>query len=191
MKKATCFSCIFFLAMLTFAQANEKVENFELKDLISGQNKSLADFSQMDCIVLIFTSTACPYDQSYTDRISDLHKSLLENKKKVQFLLILTDQQTDSLKISSDFPGGNKIPVLHDKELVLSTKLKAFKTPEAYVLHKVLGNFIVKYYGAIDDNPQLAEDVTHFFLKEAINEILSGKSPEAVYHKPIGCMIKK
>jgi hypothetical protein len=47
------------------------------------------------------------------------------------------------------------------------------------------------YRGAIDDNPQVASDVKHSFLKEAIESTLKGQNPLKSSVHPTGCMIKR
>ena len=47
------------------------------------------------------------------------------------------------------------------------------------------------YHGAIDDNPQDASAVSRKHLKEAINEVVSGKDVSVKTSRSIGCTIKR
>jgi hypothetical protein len=47
------------------------------------------------------------------------------------------------------------------------------------------------YQGAIDDNPQVVSDVDTHYLIEALEEVITGNSPDESYMRPAGCVIKK
>ena len=47
------------------------------------------------------------------------------------------------------------------------------------------------YYGAIDDNPQNENGVTRKHLKEAIDEVKSGKAVSISFSRSVGCSIKR
>jgi hypothetical protein len=51
--------------------------------------------------------------------------------------------------------------------------------------------FTLKYRGAIDDNPQMPNDVSANYLKEALMAVLNKQNLSVVDRRPTGCMIKK
>jgi len=104
------------------------------------------------------------------------------------------------------FPGDEHEPVamkafllnnklkgesLIDKALALVNHLKADKTPEVFLLNQ---KGEIKYYGAIDNFAfevgQTRTVTTRFYLKDAINSLLSGKPIAQKHVEAIGCYIE-
>ena len=59
------------------------------------------------------------------------------------------------------------------------------------MLHNVNGEFFLKYKGSIDDNPQVENYVNDYYLKNAIEAVLSGQQIRTVDKRATGCLIKK
>jgi hypothetical protein len=53
------------------------------------------------------------------------------------------------------------------------------------------GTFRVVYKGAIDDNPQVASDVSRKFLKDAIDNVLQNSAIGKIDIHPTGCVIRR
>jgi hypothetical protein len=49
----------------------------------------------------------------------------------------------------------------------------------------------VVYSGAIDDNPQVAEDTKENYLKDTIDKVLTGQKIEIENNRVIGCTIRR
>ena len=124
-------------------------------------------------VVFILLKKNCPYTQIYNDRI----KNLIQSYQKILFIN-LGDQQ---------FPSSKNLIQYHDNRKHVQYALKAKKNPSVYFYHKSYGEFQLNYWGAIDDNPQLAEDVRHDYLKEAIESTLTGKSYYFKESRAVGC----
>ena len=84
---------------------------------------------------------------------------------------------------------GYTVPYLSDADQAVSTNLGATRTPEVFVLRKVGGEFRVVYKGALDDNPQRADDVSQSYLVNVIKAIKAGR-PIPSNQRATGCMIK-
>ncbi|MBC8109642.1 MAG: redoxin domain-containing protein, partial [Verrucomicrobia bacterium] len=82
-------------------------------------------------------------------------------------------------------------PYLSDKNQQVAQNLGATRNPEVFVLQMHNANFQVRYRGAIDNNPQVANEATEFYLRDVIVALLNRKNPSFSEKKPIGCMIKK
>ena len=80
-------------------------------------------------------------------------------------------------------------PYLFDGTQVVAKNFKAQKTPHAFVIWKINGNWIVKYNGAIDDNGMEPEKVKTHFVSNAVEELLNGKEVTERETKSIGCQI--
>jgi peroxiredoxin len=187
--------CLLFVSSRVLPQSAEKIENFTLTDVTSNQPVSLTDYKGSQGVVLIFTSHSCPYAKLYESRIHTLAKEF--QGRGIQFLLInsntSSDDNDDSIEqmASAAKQKGYSFPYLADKDHRAAHMLGASKTPEAFVLQSNGGVFTLKYRGAIDDNPQMPNDVSAHYLREAIQAVLSKTNLSVIDRRATGCMIKK
>ncbi|TXK48997.1 thioredoxin family protein [Pontibacter qinzhouensis] len=195
MKKLASIAVALLLAGSVFAQSgsyklNDKVANFSLQD---GKNKtvSLTDFAGKRAVVVVFTNNNCPYSKLYEERLVNLAGTY--GSKGIQFVFVNPSVGTgEASETLQELAAKNySFPYLADQEQSLSGKFGATKTPEAFVLLQTDGQFTLKYKGAIDDNPQVADQVKNFFLKNVIEEVLSNKTVTSLERRATGCLIKK
>lgn len=179
-----------------FQNGNQKIENFTLVNATNNQVVSLADYANERAVVLIFTSNYCPYARLYEDRIIALAEEY--NGRGVKFLLINSNTSLDNIDDSIEEMArharekGYRFPYLADKEHKVAEMFKATKTPEVFVLqNNGSGTFVLKYRGAIDDNPQVAQEVTTNYLRDAIVAGLNRRNVSITEKRPTGCMIKR
>lgn len=179
----------------TIAQTSKSISNFSLLNTVDNNQLSLSNFQNKKGVVIIFTSNFCPYSKLYEERIEALANEF--SGKGVQFILINPNNPMASKDDSIEEMAkqarekGFSFPYLADKDQQVANSLGATKTPEVYLLKPVSGSFSIVYSGAIDDNPQVPGDVNKAYLKEAINNHLSGKPIAKAFERPTGCMIKK
>jgi thiol-disulfide isomerase/thioredoxin len=173
------------------AQINDKVENFTLINLLDNKPLSLNGLSEASVVVLLFTSAHCPYSKSYQTRVIKLAQKAESEKQAVKFILINPETAQDTPEMMQENAKVYNLPYLLDKNQEVTAKLGAIKTPEVFVLEQSSGQFFLKYHGAIDDNPQVAEDVSQKYLEIAIQGLLNKQNLEITNSKPTGCMIKK
>ena len=176
------------------AAQNRSIANFTLQDARTNASVSLADYSAKKAVLVIFTSNYCPFSKQYIGRINAMHKTYAE--KGVQLLLINSNSESDNeeesvaeMKKKAD-DHGFLFPYLADKEQVALDFFEATRTPEAFLLVPKGGNFELVYQGAIDDSPQLAEQVRNPFLINAVEDVLAGRKVARNYVRPTGCIIK-
>ncbi|TAE46883.1 MAG: hypothetical protein EAZ06_06090 [Cytophagales bacterium] len=193
MKKIFLFVLIILLIEKNTAQAqtqiNQKVENFTVLNLVDNKMINLNDYSKEQVLVLIFTSANCPYSKFYQTRIEKLAEKYIQSPVKFVFIVPETAQETQEEATKN--AKNAKIPYLFDKGQVLTKRFSASKTPEVFVLQQVSAFFFIKYFGAIDDNAQSAEDVNNPYLSNAIQNLLDKKNVDISNQKPTGCIIKK
>ena len=195
MKYLAFLTTALLLTATAFAQSGgynlgDKVADFTLK----GNNNttvSLSDFAKSKTVVLVFTSNVCPYAKLYENRLVALASDYAG--KGVQFIFINPGVGiTDGSETLQDMATKNYgFPYLADDSQKVSTRFGATKTPEAFVLHNTNGEFILKYKGAIDDNPQVETGVKNNFLKSVIDEVLANKTVTTLEKRATGCLIKK
>ncbi|WP_018477080.1 thioredoxin family protein [Pontibacter roseus] len=195
MKYLASFAVAFLVTASVFAQGGgyqlgSKVADFSLKD---SQNKSvsLSEFARSKAVVVVFTNNQCPYSKLYENRLVTLSKSY--DPQGVQFVFINPTvglgEGSDKLE---DLAAKNYgFPYLADEGQKISQRFGATKTPEVFVLHNTNGEFVLKYKGAIDDNPQVETNVKNNYLKSVIDEVLANKTVTTLDKRPTGCMIKK
>lgn len=181
---------IILLSFTTFWASAQKVSNFTLEDANSSKSVSLEDYKGKKAVVVIFTSNVCPYAVYYEGRITQLISEF--DDKGVQFLLINShteDKESKEQMTNKIKTWGLQVPYLIDKDQKALKQMGARKSPEAFILKPDGNSFEIFYNGAIDNNPQVASDVKSRFLKDNINNLLSGK-PATSGGRPIGCMIR-
>lgn len=181
---------IVFVFAFGFLQAQE-VPNFTLTNVLNGQTISLDTYPSCSGMLIIFTSNACPYDEHYRARIASLSNTYQNN---VPLLLVnpLTEENESAENMAKKAKAlGIGIPYLADKDQKLMQALGATKTPHAFLLKNSGGKFTVVYKGAIDDNAQVAADVRHAYLKDAIEIMLSNQTIATPEVRPVGCTIRK
>ncbi|MBF9253381.1 thioredoxin family protein [Pontibacter sp. 172403-2] len=194
MKYLASIAAATFLSVNAFAQSGgyalgDKVADFSLKDS-HNQPVSLSDFANTKTVALVFTNNQCPYAKLYENRLVDLANSY--GSKGVQFVFINPGVGSgDGSETLADMAAKNySFPYLADEGQKVSRQFGATKTPEVYVLQNNNGAFVLKYKGAIDDNPQLESGVKNFYLKNVLDEVLANKTVTALNKRPTGCLIK-
>ncbi len=188
------FVGLFFIQ--TPLKSQEVIGDFTLVD-VEGKKISLSEVAQeKKAIVLIFTSAHCSWAVKYESRLTEL--SELYGDKPVGIVAINTNDpsmsQSDAvarLRVSSPFP----FPYLKDANQEVARALGASKNPEAFLLVPNAGGaeneaFSVAYKGKIDDNPLDPKLVKQHYLKDAINQVLSGEEVKIKETPSSGCNIK-
>ena len=81
-----------------------------------------------------------------------------------------------------------KVPYLQDDLQVAGKYFNAKNTPEAFVIWKENGNWILKYRGAIDDNGENKKrNIT--YIDEAVDVLLLNKNVAVSETPSFGCKI--
>lgn len=189
--KKTClpFIALAFLNLTAFAQL--PIQDFSLLNVGDNSTVSLESFQSCAGLVVLFTSNDCAYDGYYTSRVKSLINSY---KGKIQFLLINAylepNEAADKMKIKYD-SWALGVPYLADKSQTAMECLSARKSPEAFLLKNTGGKYFLFYSGAIDDNPQVANDVKQNYLKEAIDKLLAGQQIDVANVRAVGCSMRR
>ncbi len=183
------FSGISVLAQL---KIGDKAPDFKLKN-IDNKWVSLSDFNSQKGVVIVFTCNHCPYAKLYESRLVDLQTKYGKKGFPVVAInpndsTIVAEDSFSKMVVNAKEKGFNFPYLLDDKALF--QKYGATRTPHIYLLEKSGNAFNVAYIGAIDDNPQDANDVKDAYLAQAIESLLAGKKPSVTETKAVGCSIK-
>lgn len=192
--KVIIITLLFFSCNLPVFSQQGGVKDFKLINAVNKNEVSLSDFNNKKVIAVIFTSNYCPYSKLYEQRILDLHKRFAG--QSFQILLINPNNpeksKDDSIEKMAQKARDKKFPFpyLVDKNQLVCKQFGATKTPEAFLLAKKGNSFQIVYHGAIDDNPQVPQDVTNAYISDAIVAALGGKAVRNAKTRATGCVIK-
>lgn len=165
----------------------DKVEDFSISNY-DGKSYNLADALKNSGagVIVMFWSSECPFVQPYNDRINDYVKEYTEKGFTVWAINSNNTESVDAVKehaVSKGYP----FPMLKDNNNVVADIFGSTRTPEVFVIGK---DQTVLYHGRISDNKSAAEQSTHD-LKNAVDEISSGKDVSVKETKSFGCGIKR
>jgi len=191
-------SALFIVGLLAMSMTNQ-TGGYEIGDIatdfklenVDGTMVSLSDYPDAKGYIVIFTCNTCPYAVMYEDRINELNKKYESQGYPVIAIMpndteMKPDDSLDKMKVRAEEKGFT-FPYLIDAEQTIFPQYGASKTPHVYLLDK---NRVVKYIGAIDDNPQNAEEAKEKYVENAIAAIEAGKEVDPSTTKAIGCGIK-
>jgi peroxiredoxin len=198
MKYLNTFLVALLLSVSAIAQTGyqlgQKVADFTLKDS-QGQNVSLHDFSNTKTVVIVFTNNLCPYSKLYENRLMSLNNTYQNRGVKFIFInpAIGVEDGSETVADMAQKASESKFsfPYLADEGQKISQQFGATKTPEVFVLHNVNKEFVLKYKGAIDDNPQLESGVKDKYLQNAIEAVQNDRNVQAFDKRATGCLIKR
>ena len=153
------------------------------KDL-SGRAYDAKDISSAKATVFFFTSNQCPVAGRYGARYALLAKEYAP--KGVAFYLVNANS-SDSPQAFAKWAKERDIalPLVKDDSAALADRLNATTTPQAVVLDP---EGKIAYLGAIDDNAD-AQKVTRQDLRNALDDVLTGKPVRRPRMRAFGCAI--
>ena len=196
------FGLILILGLLSFSsikninsgyQVGDEATDFKLKN-IDGKMFSLSDYKSAKGFILIFTCNHCPYAKKYEDRIVALDK-MFKNKG---YPVIAINPNDATIQPEDGFAEmqtrakekGFTFPYLVDEGQKIYPIYGATKTPHVYILKKENGKNIVKYIGTIDNNYENPNDVSEFYVQDAVDQLLKNEAVKTEKTVAIGCTIK-
>lgn len=199
MKKIIYFSGIVLVCILAISMTSISTETYQVGDVVSDfalkgvddQTLGLEEYMGNGGVILVFTCNTCPYAQLYEDRLIDLHNTFVS----LGFPVMAINPNDPISKPGDGFEQMKKrasdksfpFPYLFDAEQIVFPKFGATRTPEIFLLD---ANRMLRYTGAIDDNPQNAGSVQKAYVRSAIEAIQNGQDPEPAKTKAVGCGIK-
>ena len=167
-----------------------KMPAFDLKDPCDQAHKSDELYADRG-LLIVFTCNHCPYAMAVWPRLirlADYAKNLKINTVAIN-PNINPDYPEDSPPKMAQKIGewGICFPYLIDETQQTAKAFKAQCTPDIYLFDK---NRKLVYHGRIDDNWQDEHKVTKEELKEAINNLATGRPISSAQRPSMGCSIK-
>jgi peroxiredoxin len=155
-----------------------------------GNTYSMESFSNKKALVVIYSCNHCPYVQAYEDRIIEIQNYYSND---VQIVAISSNEDTNypedsfaKMKERAQLKKFN-FPYLHDETQLVAKAYGATHTPEIFLFDSKRE---LVFHGKIDDNWQEPQSVKSKYLRNAIDELLSGKQISVPETFTIGCTIK-
>lgn len=172
-------------------EVGDRAEDFSLKN-VDGTMVSLAKYKNAKGYIVVFTCNHCPYAQLYERRIIELHKKYVG----LGFPVVAINPNSPEVVPEDSFEEMQKrskqkkypFDYLFDEAQGVYPKFGASRTPHVFVLDSTL---LVRYIGAIDDNPENADDVKNHFVQNAVDALLRSQAPDPDFTRAVGCTVKK
>jgi thioredoxin-related protein len=198
MKKILLFAAVSGFALMAFSPATElpigadlPKPDVKMQD-VSGKDISLKKAMRSNGLLVMFSCNTCPYVIKNQQRTVESGNYAME--KKIGVILVNSNEalrsEDDSYEAMKSYAKeqGYKWYYTVDKNSELADAFGANRTPECFLFD---GKGKLVYHGAIDDNPSDASSVSRKHLKEAIDEMVSGKDISVKTSRSVGCSIKR
>ena len=162
-------------------ELNELAPEFTLPDL-DGCIHMLGDYRGR-IVIVNFWSAECPHAERFD---ADITACLLQWGADVVLLSIASNVNEPEGMLAAT-ARQRKIPVvLKDADQSVADRYGARTTPHAFLIDR---QGILRYRGAVDDVSFRQREPTRFYLKEAVEALLTDRLPEVTEVQPFGCTI--
>src|SRR2546421_2117053 len=171
-------------------QLNAKAPNFDLP-ATDGKRYSLNSFKNSKLLIVAFSCNHCPFVIGSEDRINKLFADY--SPKGVAMAAINSNETEghpgDSFEhmVQRAKEKNFRSPYLRDDPQQVALAYGALRTPHFYVFDQSRN---LRYTGRMDDNPRNPGKETTHELRDALDDLLTGKSPRVPVTNPLGCNVK-
>ncbi len=153
----------------------------------NGQSHDLASY-RGSIVVLEWTNPDCPYVQRhYKAETMEKLEASFPNEKVTWLAVNSTSYNTPEDTKAWRNEQGFDYPTLQDSSGEVGKSLAARTTPHMFVIDT---EGVVRYDGAIDDDPRGRSDAPRNYVAEAVNALLGDEAPEVASTKAYGCSVK-
>ncbi len=158
------------------------VPNFTIKS-VDGSDVHYGSLAG-DITVITFIATQCPISNDYNERMKSIYADYAP--KGVKFVFINANNTEPAAEVKEHAAKhGFQFPVYKDPGNIVADEFGAQVTPEAYLVK----NGKILYHGRIDD--ARTGEIKDHSLRNALNTVLDGRTPEKQETKAFGCTIKR
>lgn len=171
-------------------QIGSTIPEFNLPG-IDDKYYSLQSFKDRKALIIIFSCNHCPYVQAYENRIIQIQEDY--SPKGVSIIAINSNDAVtypeDSFAEMKKRAAQKKFNFIYlrDEDQSAARNFDASHTPEVFLFDEKRK---LVYHGKIDDNWQNEQKVKTKYLRNALDELLSGKEISVPETYSIGCTIK-
>ena len=200
MKKLVLVATVALCSLSSIAQNN--IKSIEIGSNIpmgsttmtasNGDGTSLATAKTENGLLVMFSCNTCPYVIKSQERTKEMMDYAMENN--IGMVIVNSNEAKrdgdDSYKEMAKYAKnqGYTVPYVVDENSALADAFGATRTPEVFLFD---GNGKLVYKGAMEDNPVNPSESEDIFLKNAIDNMVSGTEIDPNSTKSIGCTIKR
>jgi len=148
---------------------------------------SLSDIKE-DFVVVVFLANHCPVVKAYEDRLIEFTNAYKDKGVKVVGISVSNPRmEQDKIPGIKEYTKDHKSNYIYgyDETQEVGRAYGAVATPQFFVLDKERK---IRYTGALDDS-QREDSVKKTYLKDAVDALLSGKTPAITETQAKGCGI--
>jgi hypothetical protein len=163
----------------------------KLKD-VSGKMVTMNEAKNKNGLLVMFSCNTCPFVIKNQQRTRAICKYAQMNEIGV---ILINSNETqrnsdDSFEAMRNYAQDQEYEWYYaiDKDNIVADEFGANRTPECFLFNNDLR---LSYHGAIDDSPGDDASVTRQHLRQAMNELLSGKEVSVKESRSVGCSIKR
>ncbi|MCA9293141.1 MAG: thioredoxin family protein [Phycisphaerales bacterium] len=176
----------------TMVSLGNPANHFNLPDVVSGKQVSLADLAGGKGLLVMFICAHCPFVMLINEQLAALGRDY--GAKGLKIVAICSNDVTthpddapEKLKAQAE-TFGFTFPYLYDRTQEVAKLYQAACTPDFFLYD---AERRLAYRGQLDDaRPKNGKPVTGKDLRAAIDAVLAGKAPSATQTPSIGCNIK-
>jgi peroxiredoxin len=162
-------------------ELNQLAPEFTLPDL-QGRIHLLSDYRGR-IVVVNFWSAECPHSQ----RVDNSFRDYQAEWGEAVVILSIASNSNESQEMLLRIAQRRKLsPVLRDADHAVADRYEAQATPHAYLID---ARGVLRYRGAVDDVSFRQREPRRYYLKEAVDALLSGHMPDLMETQPFGCTI--
>ncbi len=174
-------------------KVGDVAQDFRLKN-VDGKMVSLANYSDAQGVIVVFTCNHCPYAKAYESRIIALHKAFAPKGYPVVAInpndpVAYPEDSFDNM-VKRAKEKSYPFAYIFDETQEIAKTYGATRTPHIFLLKKNANKHEVAYIGALDDNSESADAVKEKYVETAITSLVAGKTPAVTMTKAVGCGIK-
>lgn len=181
----------YWLKLMVMERIGKYAPDFEIPGADGNVHHFATYLGQYKAAVVVFMCNHCPYVGLYLDRMKSLQAEF-----EPQGVTLIGINANDVTQFPEDSFDNMKVfarerelnfPYLWDPTQDVADCFGAEKTPQAFLVD---ANSVLRYIGAIDDNPQNPAAVTQPYLHNAIASFLAGQPIATPYTEAVGCTVK-
>lgn len=156
-------------------------QDFVLPDT-DGRQHRLSELAAAGPVVVVFTCTECAHARAWHRRLVDVARDYAPRDVRVAFV-----NPTDSLDAMREQAGTDGGPELYlrDEAQDVARRFGAEVTPDVFVVD---ADMRIRYRGAPDENHE-DPAANGLWLREALDDVLSGVELRRPRTEPVGCAI--
>ncbi|WEL17885.1 Thioredoxin family protein [Halorhabdus sp. SVX81] len=173
-------------------ERGEVAPDFELPGT-DGETHALADFTDHEAVLVVFTCNHCPYAKAKFDPLNEL-------AAEYDDLAVVGINANDSDEYPED-SFEKMVELVEDGTIAYDAYLRdesqdvaraygAVCTPDPFLLENDGGEFRLAYHGRIDDAMSPDAEPTTFEMRTVVEDLLAGRELTDEFRPSRGCNIK-